>query len=213
MRKIIYISIGAVVLTVGVVFLLQAGPSRETAPAASAPATAPSEPQPAASSSSESRTREQIMQDLTGIGFQIPKGALKAPDFTVQDLDGNEVSLSDYRGNLVFLNFWATWCPPCRAEMPSMQKLSERLSDQKFVILAVDLQEPEMTVRQFIEDNRLTFSVLLDGEGQVGGMYAVRSIPTTYLIDRNGMLLGMAIGGREWDTEEVEAVFRSIIGS
>jgi len=111
---------------------------------------------------------------------------LTAPTFTLKDLKGKQVKLEDNRGKIVFLNFWATWCPPCRKEMPSMEKLHTKFKDRDFTMLAVDLREETKKVRVFQEKFKLNFPILLDSDGRVGLRYGVRSIPTTYLIDREG---------------------------
>ena len=94
---------------------------------------------------------------LMQIGFQVFKEPVEAPDFTLKNLEDEEVSLSSFRGKLVLLNFWATWCPPCRAEMPSMQEMYEIIGGDDFVLLAVDLQESKRTVKNFIEKTSIPF--------------------------------------------------------
>lgn len=121
-----------------------------------------------------------------------------ASGFTLKDINGKEVSLSDYRGKLVFLNFWATWCPPCRREMPSMEKLYQRFKDEDFVMLAVDLRESKKVVERFARKYKLNFPILLDSTGKTGDTYGVRAIPTTYLVNRQGELIGKAVGARDW---------------
>jgi peroxiredoxin len=129
-------------------------------------------------------------------------GELKAPDFTLRDLNGETVSLEDYRGKLIFLNFWATWCMPCRSEMPSMERLYIEFKDRGFTMLAVDLREGTGKVKAFREKFKLSFPILLDSDGRVGRMYGVRSIPTTYLIDQEGNVIGGALGARDWVSKE-----------
>lgn len=152
-----------------------------------------------------------LESELQELGFSIPNKALASIDFSLKDLSGDTKQLSDYRGKVVFLNFWATWCGPCRTEMPSMERLYNTLKSKGFEIVAVNQGEREKTVSRFITDYDLTFDVLLDGSQEIGSMYGARSIPTTYLIDRNGMILGMAVGGREWDTPEYLALFNKIL--
>ena len=156
-------------------------------------------------------TGATLTQDLANLGFATPKQRLPSIDFTLQTPDQLTRSLSDYRGKVVFLNFWGTWCGPCRAEMPSMQLLYEELKDEGFEIVAVNLGERPAPVRTFIDEYGLTFPVLLDQRQTVGTQYGARSIPTTYLIDRNGDILGMAVGTREWDTPEYIELFRKIL--
>ncbi len=138
---------------------------------------------------------------------------MPADDFTLSSLESSDVKLSDYRGKVVFLNFWATWCPPCRSEMPSMDRLYGKLHESGLEILAVDLQEPKDTVRKFVKDNKLAFTVLLDTKGAVGGAWGAQSIPTTYLIDRKGGILARTIGGREWDSPDMVALFEDILAA
>lgn len=119
-----------------------------------------------------------------------------APGFQLQSLDGQTISLSDLRGSPVLLNFWATWCGPCRLEMPFLQEVYE---DQEWaarglVMLAVNLQEPGETVRKFVEENGFTFTVLLDTGGEVGNLYNISGIPTTYFIDNDGIIKNVKMG-------------------
>jgi thiol-disulfide isomerase/thioredoxin len=155
---------------------------------------------------------EQASSLLQGIGMQVPKDTLMATDFTLESLDGKTSSLSAYKGRFVFLNFWATWCPPCRSEMPAMQALYSRLEASGFVILAVDLAEKADTVRAYVKEKGLTFPVLLDKTGEVGSIYGAQSIPTTYLIDRAGKVLGRGIGAQwKWDSPETVALFEKLL--
>jgi len=131
-----------------------------------------------------------------------PELGKMAPDFTLKDLDGNTVSLSDLRGKVVFLNFWATWCPPCRAEMPDIEALHQKYRDQGVVILGVDLRESESTVRTYVEGGGYTWTFLLDKTGQVGTQYRVSAIPTSYFIDSEGIIRSLAIGGMPAATME-----------
>lgn len=115
-------------------------------------------------------------------------------DFELEDLNGNKVSLSDFKGKKVFLNFWATWCPPCKAEMPDIEKLYQETKDTELVILAVNVGEDKKTVQDFIIEKGYNFPVLLDVKGEISQMYQVTGIPTTYLIDTKGYLDDGATG-------------------
>ena len=151
------------------------------------------------------------VSDLRAVGLQPVKAGTKILDFELEDLEGVKRKLSDYGGKVVFLNFWATWCPPCRAEMPSMQVLYDTFRDKGLEILAVDLREGPDLVRPFMKELELDFIVLLDRSGQVGATYGVRSIPTTYIIDRDGTILAGRIGAQEWDGEEVMEFFERLL--
>lgn len=122
----------------------------------------------------------------TGIGEGVSVGKL-APDFTLPTLDGGRVSLADYRGRTVFLNFWATWCPPCKEEMPFIEAI-HREKDRDVVVLGVDLGESRETVRAFARKNGITFPILLDGSTRVMEQYNVRYIPTSLFINPQGII-------------------------
>lgn len=151
----------------------------------------------------------ELQVKLMNLGFQVFRENVEAPDFTLKNLDGDDISLSSYRGKLVFLNFWATWCGPCREEMPSMQALYDDLNEDGFEIVAVNLQESQRTVSKFIDQNGYTFPVLLDSNGKVGGTYGARSIPTSYLIDTKGNAVGFIVGSRSWTEPEVKQTFNN----
>lgn len=122
-----------------------------------------------------------------------------APDFQLQTLTGDNVKLSDFRGSRVMINFWATWCPPCRAEMPDMEKFHQ---EKDIVILAVNLTESESSrenVENFIDEFQLTFPILMDTNLVAADLYAIRPIPTTYMIDSNGMIHYKVFGAMNYD--------------
>ncbi len=130
-----------------------------------------------------------------------------APDFELTTLEGKTARLSDYRGQRVFINFWATWCPPCRAEMPDMQKLYE--SDIDIEILAVNMIESEKNeevVTEFVKDFGLTFPILMDENSDVVTTYRVQAYPTSYMIDSTGRIQFVAIGAMNHDlmVQEIE---------
>ncbi len=119
------------------------------------------------------------------------------PDFVLQDLHGNPITLSDFRGKTIVLNFWATWCPPCRAEMPDLQEVyDQRLDQDDLVVLAVDLLSEDNTsaVADFIEEFALTFPVVLAADESVVERYGVRGLPATFFIDRDGVLRSRNLG-------------------
>jgi cytochrome c biogenesis protein CcmG, thiol:disulfide interchange protein DsbE len=111
-----------------------------------------------------------------------------APDFTLASLDGSSVTLSELKGRVVLINIWATWCPPCRAEMPVIQSAYERYRDQGFTVLAVDLQEDPATVDAFMRRYGLTFPALLDRDGKVSVTYRSSALPSSYFVDHTGVI-------------------------
>ena len=114
-------------------------------------------------------------------------------------LDGTTIRLADFRGKLVLLNFWATWCPPCREEMPSMQRLHQRFKDQGLVLLAINIEEDgAKTVPPFVAQHHYSFPVLLDTGAKAQNLYQVFRFPETYIVDRNGVVVDKIIGGRNW---------------
>jgi len=126
-----------------------------------------------------------------------------APDFTLVDVDGKKHRLADYRGKVVMLNFWATWCPPCRYEMPSMGRAHNKLKNDNVVILAVDVGEDEDTIFSFTASYDLPFTILLDEKGKTIKLYPVTGLPTTYLIDTRGYATHRIVGSREWDSPAI----------
>ncbi len=120
-----------------------------------------------------------------------------APDFTLKSLDGKTIRLSDFRGRAVVLNFWASWCPPCRQEMPALQRVYEAYQSQGVEVIAVNAtsQDTLSSAQGFIQSNGLTFMVLLDEQGDVQSMYRVSGLPTTVFIDRDGVIRYWIVGG------------------
>ncbi|HHW30760.1 MAG TPA: TlpA family protein disulfide reductase [Clostridiaceae bacterium] len=131
------------------------------------------------------------------------KDAPLAPDFTIEDMEGNKVSLSDFRGKYVFMNFWATWCGYCVQEMPDLDKAYKEMEKEgDAVIIAVNVQEELETVKKFIEEGNLSMPVLMDYKGEASRLYGIHvsGIPVTYVIDREGALYGRIIGATDYDT-------------
>jgi cytochrome c biogenesis protein CcmG/thiol:disulfide interchange protein DsbE len=135
--------------------------------------------------------------NTTAGAIPAPQEGFQAPDFELSTLDGDTIVLSELRGKAILLNFWATWCPPCRSEMPAMQQVSADYDDNKFVVLAVNntQQDSREAVEAFILERELTFPVLLDNNGDVAARYQVHSMPTTFFIDPDGIIQEVVIGG------------------
>jgi peroxiredoxin len=121
------------------------------------------------------------------IGPPAPRSGAPAPEFSLVDLNGDTHSLADYRGQPVIINFWATWCPPCRAEMPDLQQVYEKNEDDGLVILAINQSESPNTVEDFADEYDLTFTIMIDNF-QVSDTYEVMAYPSTYFIDRAGRI-------------------------
>lgn len=122
-----------------------------------------------------------------------------APDFDLKDPNDQPQRLADYRGKPVILNFWATWCPPCREEMPSMQRAHEAVSGDGIALLAVNVGEDADTINQVLAENPVAFPLPMDVDSRVVQSYPVRGLPTTFVIDPDGRLAYVATGGRKWD--------------
>ena len=135
----------------------------------------------------DNRGGDNTDSDKDSIEPEIAVGEL-APDFTLVNLGGEEVSLSDYRGQYVLINFWATWCKYCDIEMPDLNKLNEENED--LVVLAVNVMEDKNTVDEYIEEGGYSFPVVLDEKGEVAITYLISAFPTSYFVDKEGILLG-----------------------
>jgi len=135
-----------------------------------------------------------------------------APNFTFPGLDGKMVSLTDYRGKVVFLNIWATWCPPCRKEMPSMEKLYQQLKGEDFEILAVSVDTAGATaVGPFMKELHLSFPALLDTRGTVQNLYGTTGLPESFIIGRKGIIEKIVIGPTDWSTPDMVRFFRDLL--
>jgi thiol-disulfide isomerase/thioredoxin len=153
----------------------------------------------------------EIRRAFSQARVSVLRARTPAPDFQAQGLDGSPVRLSGLRGKVVFLNFWATWCPPCREEMPSMEALYRRFRGGDLEFLAMDIQEDRETVAAFMKERGLSFPAALDSTGRISGEYGVRGIPTTFIIDREGGVVAASVGGRDWNTAEVIAALELLM--
>jgi peroxiredoxin len=149
---------------------------------------------------------EPPAQTLTRLDPPFP-----APDFTLTGEDGKTYRLADYRGKVVVLNFWATWCPPCRYEMPSMERAHQKTRGENIVLLAVNVGETADQVFEFTGHYPVSFPLPLDLDGAVLRRYPVIGLPTTFVIDPRGLVTHRAIGGREWDDERLLAELRKLL--
>jgi len=139
---------------------------------------------------------------------------MPAPNFTLPDLDGKMVSLADYKGKVALLNIWATWCPPCVEEMPSMEKLHQELKGEKFVILAVSIDESgAKAVLPFMKKHKLSFPALTDSAGTIKSLYQTTGVPESFIIDKDGNIVEEVIGPRDWAAAGAIRFFRNLIQS
>ena len=141
----------------------------------------------------------------------VPAVGTPAPDFSLKTLSGQSVRLSDLRGKVVFLNLWATWCPPCREEMPSMVRFYERYRAQGVEVVAVSEDRDPEAVRKFVKGQGVTFSVALDDEKRVYRLYGATGVPETHLIDRKGVLRAFQMGPFDWTAPEVTKLVQELL--
>jgi thiol-disulfide isomerase/thioredoxin len=151
---------------------------------------------------------QQLMSDF---GVQQPKVSKLAPDFLLSGLNGKQRALSDFRGKLVLLHFWATWCVPCRHEMPLLYSLeSEGMDDFSIVCVNVDRGDSN-EVKEFMNEVTPHFHTLLDPSGEVRNHYAVRGLPTSYLIGRDGKIMGRVVGERDWSSPAMKELVQQLV--
>ncbi|MDR0600911.1 MAG: TlpA family protein disulfide reductase [Treponema sp.] len=153
----------------------------------------------------------EVAASFRAAGLEVAARTASPIDFTLPVSGGGERKLSDLRGKVVFLNFWATWCGPCRSEMPSMEALYRRLKDSGFEILAVNCAENPREVADFMKNNGLSFPAALDESGAVSGRYGVRAIPITYILNRNGEIILKVTGSINWNTPKIIAAFETLL--
>ena len=134
-----------------------------------------------------------------------------APDFALKDANNKTVSLSAFRGKVVLLNFWATWCPPCRAEMPALNKLYRSLKQRGLVVIAVSTDRSMEHMKDFLEKNRVDFPVVFDANRTTARQYRVFSMPTTFLIDKNGIIAEKFYGEYEWNEPETKGKIEKLL--
>jgi peroxiredoxin len=151
---------------------------------------------------------DEAVRELDLIRPPRPK---QASDFTVSLLGGETLRLRGQRGKPVMVNFWATWCAPCREEMPAMERLYLKHREHGFVLLAVSVDSDASLVKPFLERYKLTFPVTLDAKMDLANTYGVRALPASFLIDRNGYLTALALGPRAWDNRAAHALVEGML--
>lgn len=155
-------------------------------------------------------------EEASAFGMVIPKERKAAPDFTLNDMEGGSHSLRDYKGKVVFLHFWATWCGPCRKEMPMLNDLRSDLEEKglKVIGVAVDRGSAKWTgkmVGKYIRKNGVAIDIWLDHDNDVRKVYDVSMLPTTYIIGRDGRFIGKIIGGRQWNSAKSNIFFKAFL--
>jgi peroxiredoxin len=156
---------------------------------------------------------ENVRQAFSKAGLPLLREKQPVADFSLKLVDGRTITLGALKGKVVFLNFWATWCPPCREEMPSMEILYRRFRDQGLELVAVDIMEGGKAVSAFLSDNNLSFPAALDSNGRVSNRYGIQAIPATFIIDRDGKIILHTVGGRNWNTPAIIAAFGELLDS
>lgn len=140
------------------------------------------------------------------------KGNKMLPSLNLEDLKGNKVDLKTFKGKVIFLNFWATWCGPCKEEMPSMEALYQQFKNRNFIFLSISVDyEGSKPVREYIQKNGYTFPVLVDQKSETLDIFEVTRIPTTFFIDKQGKLLEKAIGPRNWTSPEIVSYLTQLL--
>ncbi|MDR1251677.1 MAG: redoxin domain-containing protein [Treponema sp.] len=162
-------------------------------------------------STSDKAVPPEVIKAFNAAGLPVVPEGIKPFDFTLPLTDGTNLTLSDLTGRVVFLNFWATWCGPCRMEMPSMEKVYRRLNDRGFDILAVDVGEQGEEVSAFMREQKLNFPAALDESGVISGYYGIQAIPTTYIFDRRGFIISRVVGAIDWNQPKIISAFEALL--
>lgn len=151
-----------------------------------------------------------ISARLGALGFYVYDAPIDLPLSSVAKLGGGSMSAESFKGKITLLNFWATWCPPCRAEMPSIERLYAQTKDSNFQIVAVNAGERQAQVASFIEKNKYTFPIYLDESNALSSIFAARGLPSTYLVDKDGKVIAARIGAMEYDQAALIQLFKEL---
>jgi thiol-disulfide isomerase/thioredoxin len=165
----------------------------------------------AAQSRQDRNIPQNVVEAFRRAGVPALRQKGPAPDFTLNTPKGARISLASLKGKVVFLNFWATWCGPCRIEMPSMEAVYKQLKGRGFEVLAVDVRERPQDVQNFLDEFNLTFPAVLDTTGRTSRVYNITAFPTTFVLDREGNIIVRLVGSINWDTPEMIAAFRTLL--
>jgi peroxiredoxin len=175
----------------------ESAPSARAAPAARAPSPA-------------ARNAADLDAALRQLDLFRPPRPRPVSDFTLPTHDGRTFRLAEHRGRVVFINFWATWCAPCREEMPAMERLWRRHRHQAFTMVGVSLDSDPQAVGPFVREHRLTFPIALDPRLATANTYGVRALPTTVLVARDGAVVALALGPRAWDNDAAHSLVEAL---
>ena len=154
---------------------------------------------------------DSLDDHLEALRVQVPPEPLPAPALALPEPSGQVLRLADLRGKVVFLNFWAVWCVPCREEMPAMERLLRAYRDRGLAIVAVNVRDSKAQVEAFMKELRLSFPAVLDADGSTSRRFAVRGLPVSFLLDREGRILWKAIGLREWEGPHSRAYLEAVL--
>jgi len=202
----------------GAVFSLSGGgPEHRPAPDRAAPhaptMTASTPPPPPAPVARPVARRGRVLKlddAIRELDLIRPSRQKMAEDFTLQTANGPAFRLSEQRGKTVILNFWATWCPPCREEMPSLERLYQQHKERGFVLVAVSLDADPKLVPPYVKESKLTFAIALDPKAEVANKYGVRALPSSFVVDRDGTMTALALGPRTWDNDASHSLVEAL---
>lgn len=147
---------------------------------------------------------------LASLGFHVFKEPIPLPNREVIERNGAKTTFNSFRGKVTLLNFWATWCPPCRKEMPSIQRLHELMKGTEFSIAAVSVGETAKDVKAFIDKEGFSFPIYIDESGSLGGEFASQGIPSTYIVNKEGFIVAGTVGSREYDDPALVALLKEM---
>jgi len=202
----------ALAAAAGLVYGLSTGGSdREADPRPAAAAAVSATPAAAAEPKAAARAGRLTLDDaFRELDLIRPSRPKPADDFTLTTADGAPFRLSQHRGKTVLINFWATWCLPCREEMPALERLHRRHKDRGLVLVAISLDTDPKVVPPYVKASQLTFPIALDPKAEVANKYGVRALPSSFVIDRQGTMTGLALGPRVWDNAASHALVEAL---
>jgi peroxiredoxin len=214
MSRALAFTIASALLTVGAGALhlaFRAVPPPARVLVVAAPPTAAGSPAPAAArAATRAGRRLGLDAALRELDLIRPGRPQAAQDFTVPLLQGPRFRLADHRAKVVLMNFWATWCLPCREEMPSMERLWRQHREQGFLLVAISVDSGPDVVKAFVTEHRLTFPIALDPQLEVAGLYGIRGVPASFIVDRQGQVAALALGPRAWDNDAAHSLVEEL---